>query len=61
MATTDSAKRPGDADPQGMLVVVPGGLSPINDSAISLKPGGGIFCWPQKSPDQGLLLPGILV
>ena len=38
-------KRPGDTDPWGMLVVVLGASSPINDPAISLKPVGGVFGW----------------
>ena len=49
----DSAKRPGDANPQGMLIVVPGGSFPINDSAISLKPDGGIFSWAPEVSTSG--------
>ena len=53
VAMADPAKRPGDADPWGMLVVVPGGSSPINDPVISLKPGGGIFSWAPEVPGSG--------
>ena len=43
VAMADLAKRLADADTGGALAVVPEGSSPINDSVISLKPGGGIF------------------
>ena len=44
MAMPDPTKKPGDADPQGMLVAsMAEGLSPVNDLALSLKPGGGVF------------------
>ena len=46
-------QKSGDADPWGMLVVVLGGSSPINDLAISLKPGGGIFGWATEVSGSG--------
>ena len=43
VAKADPTKKPAVANTGGMLAVVPEGSPPINDLAISSKPGGGVL------------------